>query len=95
MTSFSKLDPPVAILVVGGGDAKVELIDLTEGGAESCISPVEATNYHRNAAGVWVDDKPTVCGGGYLYNALISDQCYSYEMEEGSWIPVNNLLGPR
>ena len=92
----SPLEPPAAILVVGGGNANVELVDLTEGGAESCISPVLATNFRKNTAGVWVDEKPTVCGGGDYYgDDSLSDECYSYEMEDGSWFPVSNLLGIR
>ena len=62
------LDPPAALLVVGGGKSSVELVDLTDGGAESCISPVSALNYKSNAAGIWVDDNPTVCGGGDYYS---------------------------
>ena len=73
----------------------MELVDLTEGGAESCISPVKAANYHQNAAGVWMDDKPTVCGGGNQYSDYVTDKCYSYEMAEGSWVPASSLLGTR
>ena len=78
---------------MGGGNANVELVDLTEGGAESCISPVLATNFLEKAAGVWVDEKPTICGG--MYSDSITDKCYSYEMEEGSWVPAGNLIGTR
>ena len=92
----SSIDPPAAILVVGGGNADVELVDLTDGGAESCISPVKAANFHRNAAGVWLEDKPTVCGGGDYYGFdSFTDECYSYEMMEGSWIPAGSLSGAR
>ena len=74
----------------------MELVDLTEGGAESCISPVKATNFFEKSAGVWLDDKPTVCGGTTYYAGdKITDKCYSYEMAEGSWVPAGNLLGPR
>ena len=88
---YPKLDPPSALLVVGGGQSSVELVDLTDGGAESCISPVSAPNYLANAAGIWVDDKPTVCGGGNNYDYLISDKCISYDMVEGKWIPYGRL----
>ena len=85
------IDPPAAILVVGGGQSNVELVDLTDGGAESCISPVIAPTYLPNAAGIWVDDKPTVCGGGSNYDYTISDKCVSYDMTEGKWIPYTSL----
>ena len=74
----------------------MELVDLTEGGAESCISPVLAPNFHMNAAGIWMNDKPTVCGGGDSYGFdSFTDMCYSYDMMEGSWVPANHLLGMR
>lgn len=86
----------MAVLVVGGGNADVELVDLTGGGAESCISPVLAKNFRKNAAGVWVDDKPTVCGGGDQYEGdSVSEKCFSYDMMAGSWIPFSNLLRKR
>ena len=88
---FLKLDPPSAILVVGGGVSSVELVDLTDGGAESCISPVSAVNYKKNSAGIWVDNNPTVCGGGDYYSYDYSDKCASYDMADGKWKPYNNL----
>ena len=88
---YPKLDPPLALLVVGGGQSSVELVDLTVGGAESCISPVSAPNYLANAAGIWVDDKPTICGGGSYYSYIYSDKCLSYDMVEGKWIPYTRL----
>ena len=86
-------DPPAAILVVGGGIANVELVDLTEGGAGSCVSPVIASNYLEKAAGLWLDDKPTVCGG--KNGDTLSDECASYDMTEGSWASVGNLSATR
>ena len=77
--------------MVGGGISSVELVDLTDGGAESCISPVIAPNSKSNAAGIWIDDKPTVCGGGDYYSYDYSDKCVSYNMNEGKWVPYNNL----
>ena len=84
-------DPPAALLVVGGGKSSVELVDLTDGGAESCISPVRALNFKRNAAEIWVDDNPTMCGGGDYYSYDYSDKCASYDMNEGKWAPYNIL----
>ena len=78
-------------MVVGGGQSSVELVDLTDGGAESCISPVSAPNYLANAAGIWIDDKPTVCGGGTAYGYTSSDKCVSFDMNEGKWIPHSSL----
>ena len=69
----------------------MELVDLTDGGAESCISPVSALNYKSNAAGIWVDDNPTMCGGGSYYSYDYSDKCASYDMNEGKWAPYNIL----
>ena len=71
----------------------MELVDLTEGGAESCISPVLAINFFEKSAGVWLDDKPTVCGG--THGDSITGKCYSYEVAEGSWVAAGNLLGTR
>ena len=79
------VEPPSALLIVGGGQSSVELVDLTDGGAESCISPVSAPNFFANAAGIWVDDKPTVCGGGRYYNDYTTDKCVSYNLAEGKW----------
>ena len=72
------LDPPTALLVVGGGVSSVELVDLTDGSGNSCISPVGALNYEKNAAGILVDNNPTVCGGGEYYSYNYSDKCASY-----------------
>ena len=88
---FPTLEPPSALLVVGGGKATVELVDLTDGGAESCISPVRALNYKKNSAAIWIDDNPTVCGGGDSYSYDYSDKCASYDMNEGKWAPYNIL----
>ena len=88
---YKIVDPPSALLVVGGGIQSVELIDLTDGGAESCISPVQAPNHQKNAAGLWVDDNPTVCGGGEYYGYESSDKCVSYDMNEGKWFLYNSL----
>ena len=69
----------------------MELVDLTDGGAESCISPVSAPNYLANAAGIWVDDKPTVCGGGSNYGYTSTDKCVSFDMTDGKWVPYGKL----
>ena len=71
--------------------SSVELVDLTDGGAESCISPVSALNYKKNSAAIWIDDNPTVCGGGDYYSYDYSDKCASYDMNEGKWTPYNIL----
>ena len=92
---LSKLDPPAALLVVGGGQPTVELVDLTEGGAESCISPVSAVNFFSNAAGIYVDGKPTICGGGSYYSYYTTDKCLSYDMAEGQWVPYSSLPDTR
>ena len=78
-------------MVVGGGQSSVELVDLTDGGAESCISPVSAPNYLANAAGIWVDGNPTVCGGGSNYGYTSTDKCVSFDMNEGTWALSGNL----
>ena len=88
---FPTLEPPSALLVVGGGKATVELVDLTDGGAESCISPVSAPNHLENAAGIWVNNKPTVCGGGSMYGYTSTDKCVSFDMNEGKWTLSGNL----
>ena len=88
-------DPPAAILVVGGATPTVELVDFTDGGAESCVSPVTAINYYRNAAGILVDGKPTICGGGSNYNYYSTDKCISYDLAEGKWLPYTSLPEPR
>ena len=82
-------------MVVGGAKADVELVDLTEGGAESCISPVLAVNYFSNAAGIYVDGKPTICGGGSYYGYYTTDKCLSYDMAEGQWVPYSSLPDTR
>ena len=69
----------------------MELVDLTDGGAESCISPVSAPNHLANAAGIWVDGNPTVCGGGTAYGYTSTDKCVSFDMTEGKWIPYSSL----
>ena len=78
-------------MIVGGGQSIVELVDLTDGGAESCLSPVIAPNSLPNAAGIWVDDKPTVCGGGSNNGFTSTDKCVSYDMAEGKWIFYGSL----
>ena len=88
---FKILEPPSALLVVGGGITSVELVDLTDGAAESCISPVSAPNYLANSAGIWVDDKPTVCGGGSTNGYTSTDKCVSFDMTDGKWVPYNSL----
>ena len=87
-------DPPAAILVVGGGQSSVELVDLNNGGAQSCISPVATYFNPKNAAGIWLEDKPTICGGGEYYGS-VTDKCFSYDMTEGSWKNSSNLLKTR
>ena len=91
MGTSHSADPPAALLVVGGGKSSVELVDFTDGGAESCISPVSAPNYKKNSAAIWIDDNPTVCGGGDYYSFDDSDKCASYDMNEGKWAPYNIL----
>ena len=59
------------------------------------MSPVTAINYYRNAAGILVDGKPTICGGGSNYNYYSTDKCISYDLAEGKWVPYTNLPEPR
>ena len=85
------IDSPAAILIIGGQNAKTEVIDLATGGAESCVSDVLAPHFSENAMGIFVGDKPTICGGGSYYSYIYSDKCLSYDMVEGKWIPYTRL----
>ena len=84
---------PAAILIIGGQNDTTEVIDLATGGAESCISDFLAPHYSENAMGLFVGEKPTICGGwnwlgnppeGYV-------DCWSLNLLTGSWEQFTNL----
>jgi hypothetical protein len=89
--AFHLVDP-AAILVLGGDKSEVELIDFTTGGAKSCISTQHAPHSHSKAAGIWIDDKPTICGGGDTFSATINSDCHSYNLKTGQWNQASSLL---
>ena len=84
---------PAAILIIGGQNNKTEVIDLATGGAESCVSDVLAPHFSENAMGIFVGDKPTICGGwNWLGNPPEGyDVCWSLNPLTGAWEQFTNL----
>ena len=84
---------PAAILIIGGQNNKTEVIDLATGGAESCVSDVLAPHFSENAMGIFVSDKPTICGGwNWLGNPPEGyDVCWSLNPLTGAWEQFTNL----
>ena len=84
---------PAAILIIGGQNNKTEVIDLAIGGAESCVSDVLAPHFSENAMGIFVGDKPTICGGwNWLGNPPEGyDVCWSLNPLTGTWEQFTNL----
>jgi len=84
---------PAALLIIGGQNNKTELIDLATGGAESCVSDVLAPHFSENAMGIFVGDKPTICGGwNWLGNPPEGyDVCWSLDPITGSWEQFTTL----
>ena len=84
---------PAALLIIGGQNNKTELIDLATGDAESCVSDVLAPHFSENAMGIFVGDKPTICGGwNWLGNPPEGyDVCWSLDPITGSWEQFTTL----
>ena len=84
---------PAAILIMGGQNDTTEVIDLATAGAESCVSNLLAPHFSENAMGLFVGEKPTICGG---WNWLGSppegyDDCWSLDPATGTWEQFTSL----
>ena len=78
---------------MGGQNDTTEVIDLATGGAESCVSNMLAPHYSENAMGIFVGEKPTICGG-WNWLASIPEgyvDCWSLDLAAGTWEQFENL----
>ena len=84
---------PAALLIIGGQNNKTEVVDLATGGAESCVSDVLAPHFSENAMGIFVGDKPTICGGWNWLAPIPEgyDVCWSLDPLTGQWEQFTNL----
>ena len=84
---------PAAILIMGGQNDTTEVIDLATGGAESCVSNLLAPHYSENAMGLFVGEKPTICGGwNWLGNPPAGYvDCWSLDPATGTWEQFTSL----
>jgi hypothetical protein len=92
------LEPPAAILVIGGdSNRQVELVDLSPGGGGrgSCVSPVLSPHQMNDADGIFVDGKPTICGGTDTDFYLVKNECYSLDLDSGAWNQIESLTETR
>ena len=81
------------MLIIGGQNNKTEVIDLATGGAESCVSDVLAPHFSENAMGIFVGDKPTICGGWNWLAPIPEgyDVCWSLDPLTGQWEQFTNM----
>ena len=91
--TFTFKGSPAAILIIGGQNDTTEVIDLATGGAESCVSNLLAPHYSENAMGLFVGEKPTICGGwNWLGNPPAGyDDCWSLDPATGTWEQFTSL----
>jgi len=75
------------IMVIGGNDASVEVIDIH---GKTCDSVAPYPTSISHATGGLIDGKPTVCG-----NREATPSCYAYNSEKNEWEEFSDMLSPR
>ncbi len=93
MSYFS--DTPASILVAGGDFPEVELIDFANNGADSCLAHDHTPHHHRESSAIFVDGKPTICGGGDYWVAGINGECHSFDLHNIAWVKAHPMVVAR